>query len=62
MLPPVVRWELTDGELKCVGCRICWEPDAAGERGLATESRAEFEFAFAIVLPARAETVEDEEE
>jgi len=51
MLPPV-RWELTDGELRCVGCRICWEPG----------SRAEFEFAFAIVLPARVETVEDEEE
>lgn len=57
---PPARWELTDGELKCVCCRV-WEPEAAGNVGLATGSRTEFEFAFAIVLPARAETVEEEE-
>lgn len=60
---PPVRWELTDSELKCecACCRV-WEPETAGCGGLATGSRTEFDLAFAIVLPARAETVVEEEE
>lgn len=60
---PPVRWELTDSELKCecACCRV-WEPETAGWGGLATGSRTEFDLAFAIALPARAETVVVEEE
>ena len=53
---PPVRWELTDWELKCACCRF-------GDVGLATGSRAECEFAFAIgLMPSLAETAVEVEE